>query len=117
MLLDSRISLFFLVSFASLQLSDAKACLHPPCPGEPHISPGCLPAAQQAGHTELWCPGQASYECYKIPTLLRIPNSTKLLAFIEARKYSCDDAGFIDILLRHSPDNGKTWTEPQVREI
>jgi sialidase-1 len=49
----------------------------------------------------------------KIPTLLRIPNTTKLLAIIEARKYSCDDAGWIDLLMRHSPDNGKTWNKPQ----
>merc|ERR1712100_389451 len=28
---------------------------------------------------------------------------------IEARKYSCDDAGYIDLRLRRSFDDGKTW--------
>merc|ERR1719487_2794551 len=62
----------------------------------------------------LWCPGDAGYECYKIPSLLRIPNTTTLLAFIEARKHSCDDEGYIDLLLRRSHDNGKTWLAPQM---
>merc|ERR1740121_372190 len=31
---------------------------------------------------------------------------------IEARKYSCDDHGFVDLLLRRSIDGGKTWAEP-----
>lgn len=83
-----------------------------------HISPGCL--APDARHTDLWCPGDnlataasnESYECYKIPTLLRVPNTSTLLGFIEARKYSCDDAGYIDLLLRRSLDGGKTWSPP-----
>ncbi|CAK0867162.1 unnamed protein product [Prorocentrum cordatum] len=73
-----------------------------------HISPGCLPRDDQ--HVDLWCPGAAGYECYKIPTLLRIPNTTHLLAFIEARKHSCDDHGYVDLLLRRSSDNGKSWS-------
>ena len=88
----------------------------PPCPGEPHIKPGCLPAL--VNQTDIWCPGDVSatlsYECYKIPSLLRIPNSTRLLAFIEARRFSCSDAGWIDLLLRTSLDNGKTWGPAQL---
>ena len=37
-----------------------------------------------------------------------------LLAMIEARKYSCDDQGFVDLLLRRSFDNGKTWAPAQL---
>ena len=51
-------------------------------PGFPKISPGCLHPDNQ---TDLWCPGQNGYMCYKIPSLLRIPNTTELLAFIEVR--------------------------------
>eukprot|EP00929_Paragymnodinium_shiwhaense_P119872 TRINITY_DN91783_c0_g1_i1.p1 TRINITY_DN91783_c0_g1~~TRINITY_DN91783_c0_g1_i1.p1 ORF type:complete len:412 (-),score=48.84 TRINITY_DN91783_c0_g1_i1:108-1238(-) len=84
----------------------------PPGPGFPHISPGCLAATDRI--SDLWCPGDAGYECYKIPSLLRIPGTTTLLGFIEARKHSCDDAGYIDLLLKRSHDNGKTWSEAQM---
>ena len=33
-----------------------------------------------------------------------------LLAFIEARKHSCDDHGSVDLRLRRSFDGGRTWT-------
>lgn len=48
------------------------------------------------------------YGCFKIPTILRTVNGT-LLAMIEARKYSCDGHGFVDLMLRWSFDEGKTW--------
>ena len=88
-----------------------------PGPGKIHITPGCL--APDGRHTDLWCPGDdnpgiGAYECYKIPTLLKIPNTTQMLAFIEARKHSCDDHGYVDLLLRRSPDDGKTWGAPSL---
>jgi len=76
-----------------------------------HIKPGCL--APDSRHTDLWCPGDAGYECYKIPSLLKVPASSTLLAFIEARKHSCDDEGYVDLLLRRSHDNGQTWGDAQ----
>ena len=76
-----------------------------------HIKPGCLLPDER--HIDLWCPGDSHYECYKIPSLLKIPASSTLLAFIEARKHSCDDEGYVDLLLRRSHDNGKTWGDPQ----
>lgn len=72
----------------------------------PSPKPGCL--AKDASNTDLYCPGDLGYGCYKIPTILRTVNGT-LLAMIEARKYSCDDAGFIDLRLRRSTDGGQTW--------
>ena len=48
------------------------------------IRPGCLPRVE--GSTDLWCPGDNHYVCYKIPSLLRIPRTQTLLAFIEGRK-------------------------------
>ena len=89
-----------------------KNCTYGNC--DIHITPGCL--AKDPRHVDLWCPGDKlggdTYECYKIPTLLRIPNSSTLLGFIEARKHSCDDAGYIDLLLKRSFDLGRTWSEP-----
>ena len=79
----------------------------------PHIKPGCL--APTPNQTDLWCPGDPgtdeTYECYKIPSLLRIPNSSHLLAFIEARRFSCSDAGWIDVLVKCSLDGGKSWSK------
>ena len=68
--------------------------------------------------TDLFCPGDraenAVYECYKIPTLLRIPNASLLLGFVEARRFSCSDAGWIDLMVKASHDNGQSWSEPQL---
>ena len=67
----------------------------PPAHGfPPSLAPGCLPAKE--GSDDLFCPGQYGYGCFKIPSLLRIPHSSRLLAFIEARKHSCDDEGFVE---------------------
>lgn len=76
----------------------------------PALPPGCLRADDKI--SDLWCPGDHGYGCYKIPSLLHIPGTSTLLGFIEARKYSCDDWGYIDLLMKRSHDNGKTWTEP-----
>ena len=70
------------------------------------ITPGCLPSDST---TDLWCPGDAGYMCYKIPTLVKVPRSSTLLAIIEARRYSCDDHGWVDMLLRRSDDDGASW--------
>jgi sialidase-1 len=72
----------------------------------PSPSPGCLQPDDKGD--DLFCPGDDGYGCYKIPTLLRTANGT-LLAMIEARKFSCDDKGFVDLRLRRSFDSGKTW--------
>lgn len=74
----------------------------------PSLRPGCLEPDDQ---TDLFCPGDEAYGCYKIPVLLRTNEGT-LLAMIEARKYSCDDHGFVDLVLRRSEDEGKTWDKP-----
>jgi len=71
----------------------------------PSLKPGCL---AEDGQPNLFCPGDLGYGCYKIPTVLRTKNGT-LLAMIEARKHSCDDQGYIDLRLRRSFDDGKTW--------
>jgi len=71
----------------------------------PSLKPGCL---KDDGQPNLFCPGDDGYGCYKIPSLHRTGNGT-LLAMIEARKFSCDDAGWVDLRLKRSFDEGKTW--------
>ena len=88
-------------------------------PHVPALPPGCLPPDDQL---DLWCPGargtppaagDETVPCYKIPSLLRTTNGT-LLAFIEARRTQCGDGGLIDLKLRRSTDDGKSWLASQV---
>src|SRR5699024_6413617 len=67
---------------------------------------------QQVFTKNLWEEGKGEYDSYRIPSIIVTENGT-LLAFAEGRKEP-GDAGNIDLLLRRSFDNGKTWTEPQV---
>ena len=81
-------------------------------PGFPaSLKPGCLPT--DPDNTDLFCPGSEGYGCYKIPTILKTVKGT-LLAMIEARKYSCDDHGFVDLRLRRSLDGGRSWEPSQL---
>jgi sialidase-1 len=51
------------------------------------------------------------HDCYRIPTVVKA-NNGDLLAFAEARNEGaafCSDLGKIDLVLKRSTDNGKTW--------
>ncbi len=60
----------------------------------------------------LFVKGEDGYGSYRIPSIITTQEGT-LLAFCEGRKES-GDAGDIDLLLRRSEDNGKTWSKPLV---
>lgn len=95
-----------MMAAALLVIALPKPCLGT-LPGfPPSLRPGCLPADPR--NTDIYCPGDLDYGCYKIPTILRTVNGT-LLAMIEARKFSCDDHGYVDLRLRRSFDQGRTW--------
>ena len=57
---------------------------------------------------EVFRSGEGWYHTYRIPALVVSAKGT-LLAFCEGRKNGGGDAGKIDLLLRRSFDNGKTW--------
>lgn len=53
--------------------------------------------------------GTEGYKCFRIPAIVATNNGT-LLAFAEGRKNGCSDTGDIDLVLKRSDDNGKTWS-------
>lgn len=57
--------------------------------------------------------GKEGYDTYRIPALVRAANGD-VLAFCEGRKDGRGDAGNIDILLKRSSDNGRTWSQQQI---
>jgi sialidase-1 len=69
-------------------------------------------AAAITGPTVLFREGEAGYESYRIPALLRTLDGT-LLAFCEMR-HKFGDSGDINIGLRRSTDGGQTWTTAQI---
>ncbi|MFD7574352.1 LamG-like jellyroll fold domain-containing protein [Streptomyces sp. NPDC059810] len=70
---------------------------------------GADPATGKPGDQILFRSGTAGYGCFRIPTLVRTDAGT-LLAFAEARTSpSCADRGAIDIVVRRSTNEGRTW--------
>ncbi|TWD74863.1 sialidase-1 [Kribbella amoyensis] len=71
------------------------------------------PASAAVTQTVLFNKGDAGYGCYRIPAIVRTTAGT-LLAFAEARRTWCGDSQEIDLVLRRSEDDGRTWSAPQV---
>ncbi|WP_236973809.1 sialidase family protein [Membranihabitans maritimus] len=63
--------------------------------------------------TALFISGTDGYDTYRIPAIVTT-NSETLLAFCEGRKEGRGDAGNIDIVMKRSEDNGKTWGDQVV---
>lgn len=57
--------------------------------------------------------GTEGYSCYRIPALIKTKAGT-LLAFAEGRKDNCADEGDIDLIVKRSTDEGKTWSTLKV---
>jgi sialidase-1 len=53
------------------------------------------------------------YNTFRIPSIITSINGT-LLAFAEGRKNDSSDSGDIDLVMRRSEDNGKTWSDIKV---
>ncbi len=63
--------------------------------------------------TPLYVSGQDGYNTYRIPAVA-VTKAGTVLAFCEGRKSGQGDAGNIDMLLKRSSDNGRTWSEQQI---
>lgn len=57
--------------------------------------------------------GLEGYKCYRIPAIVKAPNGD-LLAFAEARRNNCGDFGDVEIVMKSSSDQGKSWSALQV---
>jgi len=62
---------------------------------------------------DLFVAGENGYKSYRIPALIRTKKGA-LLAFCEGRKEGANDAGNIDVLMKRSTNNGKTWSDQAV---
>jgi hypothetical protein len=77
------------------------------------ITGSTLSAADQAEGMPLFVSGQDGYHTYRIPALAVTPKGT-VLAICEGRKKGGGDSGDIDLVMKRSMDNGKTWSAQQV---
>jgi sialidase-1 len=72
----------------------------------------CFAAAAKADdgpvQVQVFQSGKEGYHTFRIPAIVRTTNGT-LLAFAEGRKNGGDDTGAIDLVLKRSFDNGRTW--------
>lgn len=71
------------------------------------LSTSGITTAQDLSH--LFKSGEDGYKCYRIPAIVTTKRGT-LLAFAEARRNNCGDAGNIDLVVKRSSDGGKTWS-------
>ncbi len=62
---------------------------------------------------DVFVSGTGGYDTYRIPAMV-VTNKGTILGFCEGRKRSASDTGDIDLLLRRSTDNGKTWGQVQM---
>jgi len=62
---------------------------------------------------DIYVSGENGYDTYRIPSIAVTVKGT-LLAVCEGRKTGRGDAGDIDLLIKRSLDNGKTWSGQQV---
>jgi sialidase-1 len=62
---------------------------------------------------DVFVAGEGGYHTYRIPSIVATRRGT-LLAFAEARRAGAGDAGDIDLVLRRSRDEGRTWSPMRV---
>ncbi len=70
-----------------------------------------LVCCAQSGGSDIpvFVSGNDGYESYRIPAIINAPNGD-LLAFCEGRVHHAGDFGDIDIVMKRSTDQGKTWS-------
>lgn len=78
------------------------------------LSLSCLGAPiEREDLSYLFKSGTEGYACFRIPAIVTTTGGT-VLAFAEGRKNGCSDTGDIDLVMKRSEDNGKTWSQLMV---
>lgn len=72
-----------------------------------------LPNENWIRQMPVYVSGLDGYDTYRIPALV-VTNQGTLLAFCEGRKAGRGDSGNIDLVLKRSVDQGKTWLPMQI---
>ncbi|MBD3289785.1 exo-alpha-sialidase [candidate division KSB1 bacterium] len=75
----------------------------------------CTKSGEESGASKpvaVWQQSNSGYSIYRIPALIVTQKGT-VLAFAEGREGQ-EDSGDIDLLVKRSMDNGKTWSEHSV---
>lgn len=67
-------------------------------------------AISQKIDVDVFVSGNEGYKSFRIPAIIK-SNNNDLLAFCEGRVNSSGDFGNIDIVMKRSTDQGKTWSE------
>lgn len=73
---------------------------------------GILFSSKAQDKVPVFISGNEGHKIYRIPAIVKMPNNS-LLAFCEGRVKGGGDFGDINIVLKRSTDNGKTWTALQ----
>ncbi len=71
------------------------------------------PSARAVEKVDVFTAGRDGYHTYRIPAIVQLPNGM-LLAFCEGRKNGNSDIGDVDLLLKRSTDEGRTWSAAQI---
>lgn len=77
------------------------------------LTAGNAAADPQLEQTEVFVSGAEGYHTFRIPAAVATTKGT-LLAFCEGRKTGPGDHGDIDLVLKRSTDNGRTWGRLQL---
>ncbi len=83
------------------------------------LAPAVLAAQFSPTHVDVFVSGTHGYHTFRIPAIETAPDGS-LLAFAEARKCNANDPGYgkqdIDLVVRRSTDQGKSWSAMKVIE-
>ena len=72
-----------------------------------------LITSRTIGQVKVFVSGEDGYKSFRIPAIVRAGNSD-LLALAEGRVNNAADFGNIDLVMKRSSDNGKSWTKLEV---